>query len=102
MAATAGERSDFITRVRQETDKLMDAVDGLNALKAQWDYGMSSWIVDASGNDPEAEGYDAGDFAGANAGLMVADIAAVVGTTLTAVNALLAAGHGTNLQKVRQ
>lgn len=101
MAATAGARSDFISAVRQAADKLMDAVDSLNGLKAMWDYGMSSWIVDASGNDPEAEGYDPGDFVGNNQGLMVADVAAVVGTTLTAVNTLLAAGHGTNLQKVR-
>jgi hypothetical protein len=101
MASTPGNRSGNISEIRQAGSQLLDAVDKLNALRATWDGGMSTWVIDASGDDPAAEGYNPHDFAGSNAGLMKADIAAVIGTTLDAVNALMAAGHRTNLEKAR-
>lgn len=98
--STAGTRSDFVTRARQEARALLTAIDNLSELRRQWDRGMNAWLVDASGSDSAAEGYAPGDFMGSNAGLMKADIAAVF-TTLEAFETLLAAGHGTNLEKVR-
>ncbi len=64
------------------------AAQELDALKKEWDYGMSTWLADA-------------DFVGENTGLTKADVTAVVGTTLAALDSLLAAGHGTNLLKVK-
>lgn len=101
MASTQENRSDYIDQVRRAADDLLCAAEKLNALRKSWDYGMSSWIVDASGNDPTDPDYQPGDFVHAT-GLMKADIAAVVGTTLDALSALLAAGHGTNLEKIRK
>ena len=40
------------------------------------------------------------DIGGDNEGVLVADVVAVLGTTLTALNALLAEGHATNLHKI--
>jgi hypothetical protein len=100
MASTFGNRSDHISNTRQAATQLIDAVNKLRALKREWDAGMGTWLVDATGDDPTAEGYNPYDFAGANAGLMKADISAVTGTTLTAFETLLAAGHATNLEKI--
>ncbi len=86
--STLGTRSDFVTRTRQATRKLLESVAELRELKAQWDAGMNVWLVDASGSDPDAEGYEPGDFAGSNAGLMKADITAII-TTLAALETLL-------------
>lgn len=98
---TKTTRSTFITHVRQVATELLDVIDDMMSLRKQWDAGMSTWIVDASGNDPNEEGYQSGDFAGSNAGLMKADIASVVGTTLDALNVLMDSGHRTNLEKIR-
>lgn len=100
MAGTEQQRVEFIRETRNAADALVSAVDKLTALRATWDAGMSTWLVDASGNDPAAEGYAPGDFIDAR-GLMKADIAAVLGTTLDALHALLAQGHRTNLEAVR-
>jgi len=97
---TRSTRSDFVTRTRQEATNLIQAVDNLAELKRQWDRGMNTWLVDASGSDPQAEDYEANDFAGAHEGLMVADVAAVF-TTLAAIETVLSQGHGTNMEKVR-
>jgi hypothetical protein len=43
----------------------------------------------------------AGDFINQHEGLMVADLVAVGGPTLEAIEGLLAAGHGTKLYKIR-
>lgn len=96
---TAGKRSDHITRVRQAVTALLAAYDDLKALRREWDWALGAELVDASGSDPQGEGYAPGDFTGSNAGLMKADIAAVY-VTLEALDALMAAGHGTNLQRV--
>jgi hypothetical protein len=100
MASTFSNRSDHITQVRQAATQLIESIDELRALKREWDAGMSTWIVDASGDDPAAEGYAPHDFAGANVGLMKADISAVIGTTLAEIELLLAEGHATNLAKI--
>lgn len=98
---TKSTRSDFITRTRQQATALLKAVDDLAELRRQWDRGMNAWLIDATGSDPDAENYEANDFAGDNRGLMKADITAVF-TTLAAIEDVLAQGHGTNLEEVRQ
>ncbi len=85
---TQGNKSNYITEVRQAATALLEAVDKLNALKSSWNAGMSTWLADA-------------DFVGENTGLTKAQITAVIGTTLDAQNALLATGHNTNLETIR-
>ena len=98
--STISNRSDFISNVRAAATELLDARDKLQALRWQWDKEMGIALEDATGSDPEAEGYDAGDFSGSNAGLRKADVTAVF-TSADALDVLLDAGHGTNFQKVR-
>ena len=80
--------SDFVTHVRQESASLLDTVDKLNALKREWDaldYGNTL-------------GDDA--FEGSNSEVTLAEVTAVIGVTLTALNDLMAQGHGSNLYKM--
>ncbi len=81
--------SDHITKVRQASTALIVALDQLRALKKESD------ALDL-GNALTTE-----DFAGSNAHLDTADIVAVTGTTLTALEALMAAGNATNLYTVK-
>jgi len=97
--STQQSRIAYIADVRSATDKLLDAIDQLNALFDTWNAGMSAWIVDPT-PATETEPATYGDFTAA-IGLNRDDLAAVVGTTLSALNALLASGHRTNLEKVR-
>lgn len=80
---------DHIDQVRKASAALLVAVNQLRALNAE------STALDL-GNVLTTE-----DFAGGNSHLSAADIVAVTGTTLAAVEVLLAAGHATNLYKVR-
>lgn len=81
--------SDHITKVRQAATKIIDAVDDLTALKAEYDaLDLGSALT-------------VNDFEGSNAHLNVAAIAAVEGTTLSAIKTLMAQGHATNLYKVK-
>jgi hypothetical protein len=99
MASTKGSRQDWISETRQAARVFLSAVNKLREQRIAWDSGMGAWIVDATGDDPDVQGYEAHDFAG-NEGLMKADMSAVIGTTLDALEGVLAAGNETNLQKV--
>lgn len=81
--------SDHISLVRQASTQLLDALDKLRALKAESD------ALDL-GNALTTD-----DFAGANSHLQTADIVAVTGTTLAALEELLSHGHATNLYTVQ-
>lgn len=94
-------RVSFISRVRSEAVILLKAVDELVALREQWDSGMNLWLVDASGSDPNAKGYDPGDFTGNAQGLMATDISVVIGSNLDSILTLLDTGIRTNLEKIR-
>lgn len=77
--------SDFISLTRQEVARLIQTIDNLHALRAEWtalDYGNS---------------ITTDDFVGANADTTLAELSSVIGTTLSAIDGLLAAGHATNL-----
>lgn len=84
--------SDFVTHVRVEATIILDASNRLNGLRKEWDrldYGNTLALTDAFSPD------------GDNANLNPAVILAVMGSTLDAINVLLNAGHGTNLEKIR-
>jgi len=86
--STLNQIYDFIRNTRTQTNALIDAIEELDALKAEWD------AVDM-GNQLDAEHFISND-----TGLAPADITAVF-TTLAAIKALLAEGHATNLYKVK-
>ena len=85
-------QSDFVSEVRQLSTTLIQTINGMNALRTEWD-GLDY------GNTLDDEGSDA--FDGANSDVTSAEVAAVIGTTLDALNGLMAAGHRTNLLHVR-
>jgi hypothetical protein len=85
----AARQSDWISLTRQQATMLIDTVDQLNALRKEWD-GLDY------GNTLTDE-----DFAGSNSDVTKDEIAAVIGTTLDAINALWSQGHLTNLLTVR-
>lgn len=97
MAATQASRMAFIAAVRSATGDLLTAIDQLNVLLARWNAGMNIWLINPT---EEGDNVSYGDFAAA-IGITSEELAAVLGTTLTALNTLLEAGHRTNLEKVR-
>lgn len=85
-------KSDFVHDVETNVTTLIDAYNALRANKREWvalDYGGSNLIT------PQ-------DLEGASTGASVEDIANLLGTTVDAIEALLAQGHATNLYKVRR
>jgi hypothetical protein len=99
--ATFSHRSDIITRTRQASTKLLAAHAELEACAAAWNRGISTQIVDASGTDPSAEGYAAGDFRG-HEGLVKADITKALGVALDNLRALLASADGKKFEDIAQ
>lgn len=86
--STLNQIYDFIRNARTQTNALLDAIEELDALKAEWDArGMSEELL------PE-------HFISNDIGLAPADITAVF-TSLAAIKALMATGHATNLYKVK-
>lgn len=77
---------DFISESRVAAKAVWDSINKLVALQRE------SAAQDFVNNLP--------DGAGANAGIVRADVVAVVHTTLDALLALLPAGHGTNLTRL--
>ena len=90
---TKQTKNAHILAIRQVSTELLGAIDKLNAIRATWDAGMSTWIKDK-------EDKDKGDF-GQHEGIKKQDIADVLGTTLDAINELMTEGHRTNLEKIR-
>ena len=86
--ANASAKTNFITNVRIAVTNWLDAKEELDALLDEWTYYMNSEITDP-------------DFLGDNDGLVKNDIANVLGTTLTAINAI-SSGNFTNLYKVKR
>jgi hypothetical protein len=83
------ERYNEITKIRNATTNLVTAIEALQTINVEWTYLDLGNVIQL------------GDFTGLHEGLTVADLSAVIGTTLGAIDSLLAAGHGTNLYKVR-
>ena len=81
-----GRQQDFYTLARQHNKAIWDAVNALIGLQREWnamDYGTTL--------DPGA---------GANEGLVSADVGAVVFDTANAFVGVLSQGHATNMAKL--
>lgn len=97
--ATFSHRNDLITKTRQASTALLKAHADLEAAAAAWNRGISSQIVDATGTDPNAAGYQAHDFQG-HEGLVKADINKVLGVALDALRALLLTTDGKKFEDI--
>lgn len=62
--ATKQKRMTELDQTRDAVTQFMDAYDKLIAQAGEWNNGLSAQIVDATGSDPNAPGYQANDFAG--------------------------------------
>lgn len=80
----------FVSDTRQASIDLIASIDRMRALRREWDALGYSGTLDA-----------AGVFTGDNADVTEPDIAAVIGTTLDAIDGLLQTGHYTNLYRLR-
>jgi hypothetical protein len=98
--STFSHRSNVITKTRQAATALLDAYDTLVAVKNSWDNGVKNQIMDATGTDPKAEGYQANDFTG-HEGLVKADINQVLGTAMVALAAFVVSADGKKLEDIR-
>ena len=99
--ATFGHKADIISRSRQASTKLLAAAAELEACAAAWNRGISTQIIDATGTDPEAVGYDANDFKG-NEGIVKADITKALGVALDNLRTLLASADGKKFEDIAQ
>lgn len=79
------DTNTFVSQVRTQSTNLLTTLQRLRALRAKYD------ALDL-GNTLNQE-----DIGGDNDGVTVAQITAVLGTTLEAFETTLAAGHATNL-----
>jgi hypothetical protein len=99
MAYTRSVRSDYIGDVCRAATEALHLRDIVYSLEKERDEGVQAALIDATGDDPEAEGYVANDFAG-HEGLVKANLADAF-TALDAIIAPMNAGHGVTLQKIR-
>jgi len=83
-------KQDYVTLTRYNATRLLEAIDALDAMERELTYnGGSGWL-------------DAEAFEGSNSDLDANKVVAVVSTTKNALITLLNAGHGTNLNVVRE
>lgn len=85
-------KSAFVSEVQQNATDMIDAYNRLRANLREYqalDYGNSNLIT------PE-------DLQGSSAEADIAAIAAVLGTTVPAIEEFLALGHSTNLYKLKK
>ena len=90
MAASDNQKQAFINAARDAATQYWAAQQACEALQDEWnalDYGTA--ITDA-------------DFTGDNAGLVKADIGAVVFDTANAIATVFAAGNATNVARIKR
>jgi hypothetical protein len=100
--STQGSRNDLITKARQAATKILLGLDELDAIANEVLRGKWDEVVDATGKDPKAVGYQANDFVG-HEGLIKADFNGLL-TAKDAIKTVLAATtnlHGKALEEVR-
>lgn len=98
--STQAHRSDVISNTRQAATKILKGLADLESCLAAWDgRGLKSQIVDATGTDPNAEGYKANDFIG-NEGLMKSDINQALMIALPALRAVIQSADGKKLEDI--
>jgi hypothetical protein len=86
MTVTTARDSEYYDKVRQSSKALWNAINDLQELQRQWN------ALDYSNTLTEG--------VGTNEGLTKTEIGAVVFDTANAMQAVLNAGHGTNLAKL--
>jgi hypothetical protein len=99
--ATKQKRMTTLDEARDAVTQILDGIDKLFNLKSEWDNGLSSQIVDATGADTNAVGYAANDFAGME-GLRKLDFNQVFGTSSAALLALVISADGKKMQDIRK
>jgi hypothetical protein len=82
------DTNTYVEQVRTQSTNLLTTIHKLRALRQKQD------ALDLGNTLNQS------DIGGANEGILVADVVAVLGVTLEAFEALLTAGHATNLHKV--
>jgi hypothetical protein len=88
--ATDNRQADFISEARVHARAIYDAVNALVGMQNEFNYGGYG----SGGADPLPAG------SGANAGILAADVGAVVFDTADALKTVLDGGHGANLAKL--
>lgn len=78
---------EYVERLRGDVRGFIAAFNKIKADRAEWD-ALDLGNVIQQGDIPSGSG------------ITTADLAAAIGTTVDALNALLAAGHATNLYRV--
>lgn len=99
--ATKVKRMTVLDQTRDAATQLLNAYDKLIGLKTEWDSGLSGQIIDATGSDPSAPGYQANDFQGME-GLKKSDINQVFSTAMVALTALVISADGKKIQDIRK
>lgn len=82
------DTNSFITKVRTQSTNLLQTLHHLRGLRNKYD------ALDL-GNTLSQD-----DIGGDNDGILIADVTAVLGNTLEALETLMTAGHSTNLHKI--
>jgi hypothetical protein len=90
-----------LDEARDAVTQLLDGYDHLVNIKNEWDNGISSQIVDATGSDPNAVGYAANDFAGME-GLKKSDFNQVLTQAMVTLVAFVVSVDGKKLQDIRK
>ena len=99
---TKARRQNVITQTRDQVTILFGAYEELLGLKSSWDNKVKAEIVDASGADPNAPGYNPGDFEGENVGLVKADFNQMFNTGMAALTAFVQSVDGKKFEDVRK
>ena len=78
----------FVTQVSTQAANLINTLHKLRALRSKYDaLDLGNTLVQD-------------DIGGDNEGILIADVTAVLGNTLEALESLLSTGHSTNLHKI--
>ena len=99
--ATKIKRQTVLDQTRDAATQLFSAYDKLIGLKGEWDNGLSQQIVNATGTDPNAPGYQANDFAGME-GLVKADFNQVLNQAMIVLIAFVNSADGKKIQDIRK
>lgn len=100
MTVTKPRRENVIMQARQNASALFDAYEQLLGLSSTWNNAVKAAVVDATGSDPNAAGYQANDFEG-NEGLVKADINQALGSALASLTAFMSSSDGKKLEELR-
>jgi len=99
---TKARKSNVITQMWQEITALFAAYDNLLGIQASYNNGIKTALIDATGDDPTAPGYNPGDYDGANQGIRKADTNQAMLSGMSALIAFVTSADGKKLEELRQ